>query len=52
LPGGIILAAISVKNWRFLRDPSRYWVWLTIFALSLIYLWLDNDSRTWEWWWD
>ena len=54
LPGAIFLAAVSIKNWRLLRSPSRYWVWLAIFALSfMLQLWFGhNDASTWEWWWD
>ena len=52
LPGGIFLAAVSVKNWRVLRTYHRYLIWLGIFVLSFICLLVTNTSRTWEWWWD
>lgn len=51
LPAGIVLAAVSMRNWRLLRRPSRYWVWMVVFAVSLALFWL-NPSTTWEWWWD
>src|SRR3954468_22415315 len=51
LPAAVFVAAVSVKNRRLLRSPSRYWVWLSIFTLSfMLQLWLGhNDPRTWEW---
>jgi len=54
LPGAVVFAAVSVKNWRVLRKPSAYWVWVAALALSLsLYLWAGHvDPRTWEWWWD
>lgn len=54
LPGAILFAAITLKNWRLLRNPSRYWVWIAVFGVLLfINLWLGrHDSRTWAWWWD
>ena len=54
LPGAIFLPAVSIKNWPLLRNHSRYWVWLAIFALSFtLQLWLGHiDPSKWEWWWD
>ncbi len=34
LPSLLAFVTVSAKNWRVLRRPSAYWVWIVVFALS------------------
>ncbi|HYS55880.1 MAG TPA: hypothetical protein VER58_19130 [Thermoanaerobaculia bacterium] len=55
-PMPILVLALVIKNWRFLRSPTTYWVRLTLFAsgYALLFVVLPrlDPGHVWEWWFD